>query len=905
MSKSQRQRPFDFGRVFFFPDKTSSIPDVIRFQPLGNHVGNVRKLVKAWKLKDFPGTDKQAQQKSKERVDEAARIHDIAKPKKFKIEVKTNKQGKFKEYIYSFKGHPYEAVSHNEWAQSLAVGHHNFSVDSITRDAYKLKKTKEYADILETDSLAYAQELYILEMCDQIEAELACRVIGDDNQAETRAFMDYTTTQLDQLNYLLDPYPFKDSSLLLSFAYWSMKLSKEDKDRLQKCLDSNQHKLGDLLDKIVKAWWKTYQVTTEKAELKTINLQPYPSKDELSNWDCETLYKKLTDNKFTPNPMQKDIFNKIPKANENSDIAILLKSPTASGKFEAVSFPALAKGYRLILPLPARSLLEDQKQRAEKYLKQFSKLHPNREFSLVVDTGDNMYRWVYRNGDLEPKSRTTNPRRHLYKGDVILTTLDKFLYRYFAYGDKQKSFIYPLRINQEKTKTLICFDEAHTYDQIAFTNFHSLIKSLYEAGRSLILMTATMPPEYTERFKYLEVVDYLNNSDNVSKLSSFYKQLKQNHLKEINFEWINEIERNPNQPELFQQRVLQTILQELQVKFAQRIIAVVQTVKDAVAIYKSLKQELSEKPGWENQELFLYHGRLDGKRREEVYTKIKELDQRSQPYILITTSAIEVGCDLNSEVLISEICLPENLIQRGGRCNRKGDLPDAKVILVGKIEGDRIPDYANRLDKAGWQRYQKTIQSLSVFDTRKIAECISCPQHIDDYRVIELFSMLHEYVYGADLTFKPTHEKGLIATRSWTPSATLVYDDGSQIELKNMPQVTVPVDRLIIKKDESLYANTHVYERYYNQEESRWELRDLDWGYAYPKDIIVKISSNHEGASMYDSKQEYLYNSELGFVELPGVFIKWKTTGFEENLQYKYDDNDKQKSVVIKYIKAL
>ncbi len=49
---------------------------------------------------------------------------------------------------------------------------------------------------------------------------------------------------------------------------------------------------------------------------------------------------------------------------------------------------------------------------------------------------------------------------------MILTTIDKFLYRYFAFGDKQKSFIFPLRIHQEKS--LICFDEAHSYDDLAF-----------------------------------------------------------------------------------------------------------------------------------------------------------------------------------------------------------------------------------------------------------------------------------------------------------------------------------------------------------------------------------------------------------------------------------------------------
>lgn len=432
MSKAKRQHPYNFGRVFF-PEKSNPVPNKVYFQPLGNHVGNVRRLIKAWDLDEFPGATLEERQASCKRVLKAADIHDMGKPQKFKIDAKTSNKGKFKEYIYSFRGHRFLASSPNElWAQSLAIGHHDFSVGDISRDAYKLKKeSQDYADILAKDPLAYAHELYILEMCDQIEAELACRIIGDDEQAESRAFMDYTTakSELDSQSYLIDPYPFKDKNILLSFEYWVLELRQADKNSLQSCLDANQeHKLGSYLDKIVKDWWQSNQGQPKKAEPKQAILKPYKSDNNLKNWDSQTLYKALGN--FIPNPMQEEMFDAI--ANNNHP-AIILKSPTGSGKTESILFPALAQGYRLFLPLPARSLLQDQKQRIEKYLKQFSKIQPDREISLVVDTGSQMYRWVYRNGD--EFKRGINPRRHLYKGDVILTTLDKFLYRYFAFGD--------------------------------------------------------------------------------------------------------------------------------------------------------------------------------------------------------------------------------------------------------------------------------------------------------------------------------------------------------------------------------------------------------------------------------------------------------------------------------------
>ncbi|MCC3450865.1 MAG: CRISPR-associated helicase Cas3' [Microcoleus sp. PH2017_40_RAT_O_B] len=916
MSKQKRQRSFDFGRVFF-PDKTNPIPDVIYFQPLGNHVCNVRKLVKAWKVEDFPGITETEREESKARVDEAARIHDIGKPPKFKLEAKATKEGKFKEYIYSFKGHRFLADSPDIWAKYLAIGHHDFSVGDISRDAYKLKKeSQEYEQILTREPLTYGRELYILEMCDQIEAELACRVIGNDEQAESRAFMDYTTFKLDNSTYLIDPFPFNfpfnKDEISLSFAYWSLKLSEEDKKELGNLLDK-PHKLEDKINNIVKEWWQSHQGKAKKEphqgkakeeNPKRVGIKSHSLVDSSQDWNCETAYQALSKGKYISNPMQQDVWDAI--ANPNP--AFLLKAPTGSGKMEAVLFPCLAKGYRLILPLPSRSLVEDQKQRIERYIKTFSALPENKdlEFSLVVDTGSQMERLIYQNG--ERVERKINSRRHLYKGDVILTTLDKFLYRYFAFGDKQKSFVFPLRIHRDKThseKTLICVDEAHSYDNISFTNFHSLVQSLYEAGRSIVLMTATMPQQHLDRFDYLKVIDYINNLENVNSLREFQQQSYETKA----FEWLNEVQRDSTNPLHFQTQVAQIVLREWKSKSNRRIIAVVETVTDAVEIYTQVKNELAFNTDTQGQFLFLYHGRISDIPKDSEFSRstryknLKNRDENHLPYILITTSAIEVGCDLNSEVLISEMCPPENLIQRAGRCNRRGNVPNAKVILV----GNTIQEFANTLDESGWETYTETLQKLTDFNTAKISECILRSQQVDDYRVVELFSMLHDYVYSADLACQPAHEKGLVVTRSWTPSATLVYDDGTHGDkIENMPQVTVPIDRLTIKKDKSnQYANTHVYERYYDQEKTSWERRDLRWGFAYQKDIIIKIHRSNDGASMLDGNPEYSYEPELGFVKLPGVFIKLKTNGFDEKLLYQYGNTAQKKSVIITYTKAL
>lgn len=904
-------RYFDFGRVFC--DERPKIPDEILFQPLGNHVANVRKLARYWLAQEYVGASESEKEASRRRVTEAAQLHDIGKPQKFGIALE--RKGDGIQVVYSFRGHRFEASQpDNPWVELLAQGHHDFSAHDICRDAYKLKtltdhlkeddplkvKANEYRRILSFEPLAYAKELYILEMCDQIEAEVACRFFNNSDQAETRAFMDFTITQseTDEHVFFVDPWKFDQDEVELPLAVWRMPFPQALKQSVEnKSFDDK--KLSAQLKSDVKEWWQA-QPQQFVAKTTKVTLRPRATESEVY-LSANSLYERLR--QFTPNPMQQELTEAL-DSKQNPYPAVLLKAPTGSGKTESIVFPALANDYRLFLILPTRSLLEDQRQRIDQYLKEFSAMPENqdRELSLVVDTGAQMSRWIYRNGEV--KKPKVNPRRHLYKGNIILTTLDKFLYRYFSFGEKQKNFVFPHRIHQENC--LFCFDEAHSYDDISFTNFQSLVRSLYEAGRSLVLMTATMPQQLVESFDYLQTIDYVDDDARVQTLREYQEQtLKRPYLNQRSFQWVGNVARDSEHPEDFQTSVAQLIKNEWEAQPDRRILAVVQTVKDAAAIYSQLKPQVETEST--ERRLFLYHGRLADQERSNLYGEIQKRDQESQPYILITTSAIEVGCDLNSETLISQICPPENLIQRVGRCNRRGDVPDAKVIVV----GDRIPEFANSLDETGWGTYQSTLRNLETFDTKAIGACVSRPEHIDDYRVVEIFSMLHDYVYNADLTCQPSYEKGLVITRSWTPSATIIFDDGKQGDwekhFSKLPKVSVPLDQLIRKKEEGQatneYANVDVYERIYDQETTRWLMVPLRWGVAYTKDIVIRIGADHSGVQ-HGAEKPYEYNPEIGFVELPGVFIKIRSN-LEEKLLYQASEKQQRKSVIISYVSPL
>lgn len=154
----------------------------------------------------------------------------------------------------------------------------------------------------------------------------------------------------------------------------------------------------------------------------------------------------------------------------------------------------------------------------------------------------------------------------------------------------------------------------------------------------------------------------------------------------------------------------------------------------------------------------------------------------------------------------------------------------------------------------------------------------------------------------ADLTCKPSHEKGLVITQSWTLSATLIYNDGDHGDNSHkMPQITVPLDRLILKENQETgesnkYANILVEESFYDQENTQWKTRTLRWGCAYQKNIIITINNSQKGANFFDGFPDYEYKPRLGFVDLPRVFVKWKPKNFEQQLAYK--DRDKTIAVI-------
>jgi len=550
--------------------------------------------------------------------------------------------------------------------------------------------------------------------------------------------------------------------------------------------------------------------------------------------------------------MQEEMYRSI----TSGDCAVLLKAPTGSGKTEAVVVPALFEQRRIVLIYPALSLIEDQEMRIEKMLQHLSQVIPNRQRSLIVDTGADMYRRTWLN-----EKEQHRERRHLYYGDVILTTLDKFLYRFFGFGEPKKSYIYPLRLRYGR-QPLFCFDEAHSYDEVAYTNFVDLVRSIgfnADAPRDVVVMTATMPTEYERDLllSMLTPIDYLSG-DRAAALEYHYATVSPRSFPNKAFKYVSVPVHNRD---VFCQQLLKII--EEQHRPGLRSIVTVEEVGTAVALYRDLVKSMK-------QDVMLYHGRQTQSIRRDVYKRLRHLEDADQGYLLVTTSAIEVGCDLNAHLLLTQLCNPEQLVQRAGRCNRRGLMPAARIIVV----GDRIPDYLCTLPEDNLEQYKSILRHMAEEGTFAADPFLQLRRRhpAPDYRVRTMFAMLYEYVYQAERANKPLHDKGLVITRSWQPTLTLTTGWDSDDRPQNTLQVSLLAcsTRNIRELDDQCEVLVQYYDDYaeqYKREPPRYG------GCAYHQDIVLRVPETY-------------FDPVTGYERLPKVFLRGGHQGYRHWLSY-------------------
>ncbi|NLG98854.1 MAG: CRISPR-associated helicase Cas3' [Chloroflexi bacterium] len=393
--------------------------------------------------------------------------------------------------------------------------------------------------------------------------------------------------------------------------------------------------------------------------------------------------------------------------------SVILQAPTGAGKTYAalmpfihaqrpdadVTFPRKCL-YVVPMRVLAHQFIEKYKDYSEKYKRVFG-----REIRCSILTGD-------------------QPDDQKLESDVIFCTVDQFLSSYLTMPYSLSKRLANLNAGAI-TGSYVVLDEFHLLDP------ESTLPSVWYAVKQLsriapvLLMTATFSQS---------MIDSL-----ASELKAEPIVVSQTEAQEI--ESRGQADRN-------RQRIWTSSGSPLTARAVidahkTRSLVLCNTVRRAQSIFREIKTivEAENLP----VKVLLLHSRFlpDDRRRIEddlrhYFGKDKGCDPTGS-YIAVATQTIEVGVDITSEVLHTELAPASALIQRAGRCARYPG--EQGRVIVYPVEEYR--PYASSSDSVGWGREMTAAQtwlqahSGEAFDFSKEQEFVNAVATTRDLKVLE------------------------------------------------------------------------------------------------------------------------------------------------------------------------
>jgi CRISPR-associated endonuclease/helicase Cas3 len=142
-------------------------------------------------------------------------------------------------------------------------------------------------------------------------------------------------------------------------------------------------------------------------------------------------------------------------------------------------------------------------------------------------------------------------------------------------------------------------------------------------------------------------------------------------------------------------------------------LVVVNTVERAAALYRALQP--SEKPAKKRSaqaellpmstpELVLLHSRMRPPDRAAAVRRLLAMQETGG--IAVSTQVVEAGVDISARVLFTELAPWASLVQRFGRCNRRGEFEQADVFWI-DVEGKYAAPYEIQDLNAAREQIQK------------------------------------------------------------------------------------------------------------------------------------------------------------------------------------------------------
>lgn len=330
------------------------------------------------------------------------------------------------------------------------------------------------------------------------------------------------------------------------------------------------------------------------------------------------------------------------KINKN----IILIAPTGYGKTEFAFLWSADKKFFYTLPL--RSAVNQIYERAKEIFgnERTGILHSDADVYLLEkeeDIGDTL--------KLYELSKTLS-----YPS--IISTGDQF----FPYALRPPGFE---KIFSTFSYSNLIVDEIQAYDPKACAIIISFIDWIFRMGGKFLLMSATMP-----NFVLDEIRKRIGNN---FELINIYEEKQENFKKIFKHKIKIDIINNEEDKLVLTDDKINEILNSA--KSGKRVLVILNTVKQAQEIYEKLKENVDNSL---KNKIFLIHSRFTLEDRREKETKLIEKEfknpkpqDENEGKILVATQVVEASLDIDADVLFTEICPLDALIQRMGRVLRR------------------------------------------------------------------------------------------------------------------------------------------------------------------------------------------------------------------------------------------
>ena len=247
---------------------------------------------------------------------------------------------------------------------------------------------------------------------------------------------------------------------------------------------------------------------------------------------------------------------------------------------------------------------------------------------------------------------------------VVVTTNVQFFESLF--GNKSSK----CRKLHNIANSVVIFDEAQMLPMDYLKPCVSALQELVDNyASSIVLCTATQP-----------ALDTFFSSKN-NKIIELCPRMEEQFrfFKRVTYEKIGKL----SQKELI-----------MRMKKNQRILCIVNTKKTAQELYKKLQEE--------GENIYHLSTNMYPQHRKRVLKMIRERLDRNEKCIVVSTSLVEAGVDLDFDTVYRQIAGVDSIIQAAGRCNRNGkkDLAESKVYIFDLVDEKKVASQKLQIETA-------------------------------------------------------------------------------------------------------------------------------------------------------------------------------------------------------------